>query len=44
MFGNIGEKSTFTLFFVLERMKLPYCGEGRVYWNIVAEGSKSVLW
>ena len=39
MFENIGEKSTFTLFFVLEGMKLSYCGQVRMYLNIMAEDS-----
>ena len=43
MFGNIGEKITVTLFFVLERMKLSYCGQGRMYLNIMAEESIYVL-
>ena len=30
-------------FFVLERMKLFYCGQGRVYFNVMAEGSVIVL-
>ena len=43
MFENIGEKSTFTLFFVLEGMKLSYCGQGRMYLNIMAEDQIHVL-
>jgi len=43
MFGNIGEKSTFTLFVMLERMGLSYCGQGRVYLNVMAEDSVNVL-
>ena len=43
MFGNFGEKSTFTLGFVLERMNLSYCGLGRVYLNVMAENGISVL-
>jgi hypothetical protein len=44
MFGNIGEKSTVTLFFVFEIIKLSCCGQGTVYSNIMAEDSISVLW
>ena len=44
MFGNIGEKIAFTLFFVFERMKLSYCGQGRVYLYIVVEDSIGVVW
>jgi len=40
---NIGEKCTFTLFFVLKRTKLWYCGQGSVYLNIMEEDSISVL-
>ena len=43
MFENIGEKSTFTLFFVLEGIKLSYCGQGRMYFNIMAEDQIYVL-
>jgi hypothetical protein len=43
MLWNIGEKNTFTLFFVLERMKSSYCGQGRVYFDIMAENSVSIL-
>ena len=32
IFGNINQKSTFILCAVLERMKLSYYGQGRVYW------------
>jgi hypothetical protein len=42
--GNINQKSPFTLFFVLEGMKLSYCGQGRVYLDIMAEDSGRVLW
>jgi len=44
MLWNIGEKSTVTYFFVLERIELSYCGQGRVYLNIMAEDSIIVLW
>ena len=44
MFGNINQKSTFTLYFVLEWMKLSYCGQGRVNMNIMTEDSISILW
>ena len=42
-FGNFCEKCTFTFLFVLERMKLSYCGLGTVYSNIMAEDGISVL-
>jgi hypothetical protein len=40
---KVGEKVTFTLFFVLQRMKLSYCGQGGVYLNIMAEDSIIIL-
>ena len=39
MVRNIGEKITFTFFSVLERMKLSYCGQGRMYLSIMSEDS-----
>jgi ACT domain-containing protein len=40
---DIGEKSAFTLFLVLERLKLSYCGQGKVCLNIMAANSINVL-
>jgi hypothetical protein len=40
---DIGEKSAFTLILVLERMKLCYCGQGKVYFNIMTASSINVL-
>jgi hypothetical protein len=42
--GTLIRKVLLLYFFVLEGVKLSYCGQGRVYLSTVAEDSISVLW